>query len=54
MRADEGTSLVLVTHDATLAKRAARRVHMAAGEIVRIESDDASVIDDASATSEDR
>ena len=36
MRADEGTSLVLVTHDATLAKRAARRVHMAAGEIVRI------------------
>lgn len=37
LRADQGTSLVLVTHDAALAQRAERRLHMAAGEAVRLE-----------------
>lgn len=37
LREHEGTSLVLVTHDAGLAQRAARRVHMAAGAVVKVE-----------------
>src|SRR5258706_603751 len=33
MNRERGTTLVLVTHDAELAKRCARRLHIAAGEI---------------------
>lgn len=38
LRASEGTSLVLVTHDPNLARRAERRVHMASGEVVRVDT----------------
>ena len=34
MNRERGTTLVLVTHDADLAKRCDRRIHIAAGEIV--------------------
>ena len=38
LRRDEGTTLVLVTHDRALARRADRAVHLRDGRIVRIES----------------
>lgn len=38
LREAEGTTLVLVTHDAQVAKRAGRRVHLASGRIVRDET----------------
>jgi putative ABC transport system ATP-binding protein len=37
MRATEGTTLVLVTHDLAVAARAGRRIHLEAGEITRVE-----------------
>ena len=40
MHADEGATLVLVTHDAAVAARAGRRVHLADGRIVRDERAD--------------
>ncbi len=38
LRDQEGTSLVLVTHDAGVAARCERRVHLEAGRVVRVES----------------
>jgi len=38
LREEEGTTLVLVTHDAAVAQRAGRRVHLEAGAIVRVEA----------------
>ena len=38
MREREGTTLVLVTHDAAVAQRAERRVHIEAGAVSRVES----------------
>jgi putative ABC transport system ATP-binding protein len=38
LREAEGTTLVLVTHDAQVAQRAERRVHLAGGKIVRDET----------------
>ncbi len=34
MNRERGTTLVLVTHDAELARRCDRRIHLAAGQIV--------------------
>jgi len=42
MRDQEGTTLVLVTHDPAIAARAERRVHLAAGRVALDERDDAS------------
>jgi putative ABC transport system ATP-binding protein len=38
LREHEGTSLVLVTHDAALAQRTDRRIHLKSGEIVQVEA----------------
>ncbi len=38
LRARHGTSLVLVTHDAEVARLADRRVHLADGRVVRVET----------------
>ncbi len=38
LRESEGSTLVLVTHDSQVAQRADRRLHMAAGRLVRDES----------------
>lgn len=38
LREHEGTSLVLVTHDAALAQRAERRIHLKSGRVVQVES----------------
>ena len=38
LRDEDGTTLVLVTHDPAVAGRTDRRVHLAAGRIVRVES----------------
>ena len=38
LREEDGTTLVLVTHDPAVAGRTERHVHLAAGRIVRVES----------------
>jgi putative ABC transport system ATP-binding protein len=43
MRARHGTTLVLVTHDAQIAERAPRRVHLFGGRVVRDERTDSRV-----------